>query len=45
MKLILKTEDNCTDFEAITLQVKNNKYYLCDLVNNNLKIKIKKTFQ
>ena len=42
MKLILKTEDNFTDFEAIILQVQNNKYYLCDLVNNNLKIKIKK---
>ena len=40
MKVMLKTDDNSQDFEALILQIYNKKYYLIDFVNPNIKIKI-----
>ena len=42
MELILKTDIYCKDFEVLSLKINNNKYYLFDLINQNIKIKIKK---
>ena len=37
----MKTDDYCDEFEGLILEISNNKYYIYDLINPNINIKIK----